>query len=189
MARALGPTCCYRRQIRYHWCLQNSTIRVNWLRWDLVKSLLIESWLRKYNVANWKVLIWYALVNIGIKYLEKNFNWPIKRKDWNVRRSYYRAPSGNETTASTWPCLNHPSPLPRSLLNKKFVTYQSQHLEFLNKLLGSIYIPCYSHPLFLHMGRHTQHYSRGQGDYSSITRLATNRIDCSVEISSRNLQA
>ena len=40
------------------------------------------------------------LINIRIK-LEKNFNWHIKRKDWNVRRSYYRAPSGNETTAST----------------------------------------------------------------------------------------
>jgi len=132
-----------------------------------------------------------CLVNIGIKYLEKNFNWhiAINRKDWNVRRSYYRAPSGNESTASTWPCLNHPSPLPRSLLNKKFVTYQSQHLEFWINYWG-LFTSLVTHILCSYIWvRHTQHYSRGQGDYPSITRVAIKRIDCSDEISSRNLQA
>ena len=127
----LARLVCYRRQYRYHWCLQNSTIWVNWLRWELVKSWLIESWLRKYNVANWKELIWYALVNIGIKYLEKNLIGTLRLK---VKIGMYvghitGAPSGNESTASTWPCLNHPSPLSRSLLNKNLSTYQSQHLE------------------------------------------------------------
>ena len=135
-----------------------------------------------------------CLINIRIKYLEKNFNWHIKRKDWNVRRSYYRAPSGyiaiknkdwnagititlligwlnwtyvghitggppgNKSKADTWPCLNHPPPLSRSFWNKENCHLPVTTLGVLHKLLRSlterksIYIPCYSRPLFLHIG-------------------------------------
>ena len=34
--------CFYRRKYKYHWYLQNSTIWVNWLRWDLVKADLLR---------------------------------------------------------------------------------------------------------------------------------------------------